>query len=63
MKAVRSMTKEAANWGGFGSMYDFARRIAAGEKFLRLVFSLKPLDAAVLKHNPPAPECVKLPTG
>jgi hypothetical protein len=44
-------------------MYDFARRIAAGEKFPRLVFSFKPLDPAVLKHNPPTPECVKLATG
>ena len=41
-------------------MYDFASRIAAGEKFLSLVFGFKPLDPTVLKHYPPVPKYVKL---
>jgi len=44
-------------------MYDFFCRIAAGEKFPSLALSFKPFDPAVLKHDPPAPECVKLATG
>jgi hypothetical protein len=55
--------KEAANRGGVNSMYDFSCRIAAGEKFPSLALSFKPFDPAVLKHDPPAPECVKLATG
>jgi len=44
-------------------MYDFARRIAAGEKFPRLVFSFKPLDPTILIRHLPAPKCVKLAMG
>lgn len=45
------------------SMYDFASRVAAAEKFPSLTFSFKSLDPTVLKHHPPAPECVKLAIG
>jgi hypothetical protein len=41
-------------------MYDFARRVAAREKFPSLTLGFKPFDAAVLKHNASSPECVKL---
>jgi hypothetical protein len=44
-------------------MNDFPRRIAAGDKFPSVVFNFKTLDPAVLKHNPPAPECVKVAIG
>jgi len=43
----------------YASMYDFADRIAADEKFPSLTFSFKPLDPTVLVHHLLAPECVK----
>jgi hypothetical protein len=44
-------------------MYDFARRIAAGEKFPSLAFGFKPFDPTILKYHPAAPECVKYSIG
>jgi hypothetical protein len=43
-------------------MYDFASRIAAGEKFPSLALGFKPLDPAVFKHHAPMPECMKSAT-
>jgi hypothetical protein len=41
-------------------MYDFACRIAAGEKFPSLFLGFKPLDPTVFKYHMAAPEGVKL---
>jgi hypothetical protein len=40
-------------------MYDFANRIAAGEKFPSLALSFEPLNPTVLKNYLPVPKCVK----
>jgi|GEM_PF-903251 hypothetical protein len=41
------------------SMYDFSRRIAAGEKFPSGVLGFKPFDPTVLIGHLPMPECAK----
>jgi len=41
-------------------MYDFACRIAAGEKFPSLAFGFEPLHSTVLVHHSSVPKSVKL---
>ena len=59
MTAARQLSVEKRDIYLQRSMNDFARRIAAGEKFPSLPFGFEPFDPTVLVGHLPMPESVK----